>query len=1596
MLVRNTLKSGSALQLVFALVVSMQGWSAAEAQTVTTPPVVVSGKGTSLDITPSGTPIVNIAAPGIGASYNSFSRLDVGPEGLIFNNSGGISQSVIAGQILGNPNLRPATSKGKTTYPTPANLIIAEVLNGSRSNLRGPIEIAGWKAGLVIANPAGITCDGCGFINVSRATLTTGVPTRDGYNRLTGFQVNGGSVDVQGRGMSGSTLDFFDIVTGTARINADIYAREILIAGGTGSFNYNSNTSTAGGSNAGQLAIDSSVLGGMYANRIRLLGTGAGMGVNLRGVVSALDRQVTIAADGNINLRRVDAGGDVTIVSRAGSVRAEELVSSGGATIINAATGITLADNQNAVDETTETVYIFRPADNAVYTELNVSDGEYCTGPVPTRAGTCEARSFSPIALAGASIDALGSVVLVSGRDIDLVKRGSISGDSVSLIANQDINIGGGAGIFANNLALNAVRDVNVRAVTAVRGSNQYTDLGRGLYRNTFLTRTEVTGAQLDAFGSLFVTAGRDVSLEAASVTADGVIGLTASRDISIGGIASTGTTTQSWKSSRNTIGSSTETVSNYDGTNIAAGTGLYINANEEFEATGSALRSEGAIDIRAGQGTAYIAGSDIAATGNVVLTGRDVVVTGSVNSSTFDETVRTVKRGFLSKRTSTSVTSNQIETVFASSISGNRVAIDATREIAVLDSDIAGDQAVDITAGGDITIGSIPTTSDYFSSTKVKKVGFSISSEGLFLGISKTSNVVDTTEVANIGSLIGAASGAVRISAGSGLAGSPGVGDLDIVGSRIAALDSVTLSGDTIDIVNNVNLTTTRTSFSSSSFGLTFSARSPAINAATSVVRLGDIATNTSNARIRAVSALAAGLAIKNGYDAASNIVDTLQSPSGGSLGITLEASLGYLRTTSTSLLADETIVASQVAGGDVLIFARGGASRSGISIYGSDVAATRDLSIFSNAGIDLSAAIETDRYSGETRSFGVSVSASVGLGLGKGYNKKAFQEPTITLGVTASDSRYNGVDITARSTIVGAGGTATINTLGLLNIDGSQVNANGVAIDAGALNIVSRQNTSSYLSRERSIGASISYQIGGAVSANANFAGGNSYGSFATVADQAGIRAGVGGFDIKVAGLTELKGGIIASTVAATANRLSTGTFRASSIANFEGYSVYSYNFGLGFGDIGFNSNTGQTTSNGSGVSLPGVGPVSFSLPTFLSASGSQSSATTSAIAAATILIGSGDAASLAALGGLSRDTSGAHSALTRQFTEAQRAEIAQGFDAARQLTNEVTVFFANRAAEQQRAEASAMAAGVRTTDGQPLREDRANLYRNEQGNLEAVNPAAQPFIDAATAARTSYGSGSFARIAATALSGAAGGNVNGSLGSFAQAAAVNALQSLAVTQVKSIADSFFDANGNPTVRSEAVRTSLQALVGCAGAAPTGNCASGALGAASSVVLNNLVTALLDPEERDANNNIIPRSLADQQARTALIATLTGAIAGALNVNAGVASTAGVIETENNELGSPRLRNAITLVNCLNGPAICNATSLIVLTTSVLGQIAIEAAGGDTALALECAITTGGGSRCEPRRVCRRLFGFGKTELCMFLDEGQRQPLS
>lgn len=107
-------------------------------------------------------PIVNIATPnGAGLSNNHFRDYNVGANGLILNNATGKTQGTqLGGIILGNPNL-----KGQA-----AQVILNQVTGGNRSTLAGYTEVAGQSARVIVANPHGITCQGCGFINTPRAT----------------------------------------------------------------------------------------------------------------------------------------------------------------------------------------------------------------------------------------------------------------------------------------------------------------------------------------------------------------------------------------------------------------------------------------------------------------------------------------------------------------------------------------------------------------------------------------------------------------------------------------------------------------------------------------------------------------------------------------------------------------------------------------------------------------------------------------------------------------------------------------------------------------------------------------------------------------------------------------------------------------------------------------------------------------------------------------------------------------------------------------------------------------------------------------------------------------------------------------------------------------------------------------------------------------------------------------------------------------------------------------------------------------------------------------------------------------------------------
>ena len=186
------------------------------------------------------------------------------------------------------------------------------MVSTSRSTLAGFTEVLGGKADIVVvANPNGISCNGCGFINTDHATLTTGTPNIAAGGSLAGFTVNRGDVLVGGSGVNASAQQIFDIVARSVKVDGNINVAagsSLGITTGTNVWSYAGRNVTgtvacSGSGSAPTYAIDSSsVLGGMYAGRIRLIATEAGVGVRMAGEVAASTNDFTLNSAGRIKL----------------------------------------------------------------------------------------------------------------------------------------------------------------------------------------------------------------------------------------------------------------------------------------------------------------------------------------------------------------------------------------------------------------------------------------------------------------------------------------------------------------------------------------------------------------------------------------------------------------------------------------------------------------------------------------------------------------------------------------------------------------------------------------------------------------------------------------------------------------------------------------------------------------------------------------------------------------------------------------------------------------------------------------------------------------------------------------------------------------------------------------------------------------------------------------------------------------------------------------------------------------------------------------------------------------------------------------------
>lgn len=272
--------------------------------------------------THNGLPQVNITAPNqAGVSHNQYQQFDVDHQGAILNNSAVMTSTQMAGMIQGNPNLNPNAA--------PARVILNEVNSNNPSQLRGFMEVAGGRAQVIVANPSGIVCNGCGTINAGRMTLTTGKPQLNADGSLAGYQVERGVVRVEGGGLNGDTrhdTEYVDILARAVEVNAGVWAKGGLsVVAGRNRVSADGKTVTPladDGSAKPVLAIDMGQMGGMYSGSIRMVGTEAGVGVrNQNGQLQA-GKTLTVSSEGKLSWQSdaqnatTQAGGDISLTAK--------------------------------------------------------------------------------------------------------------------------------------------------------------------------------------------------------------------------------------------------------------------------------------------------------------------------------------------------------------------------------------------------------------------------------------------------------------------------------------------------------------------------------------------------------------------------------------------------------------------------------------------------------------------------------------------------------------------------------------------------------------------------------------------------------------------------------------------------------------------------------------------------------------------------------------------------------------------------------------------------------------------------------------------------------------------------------------------------------------------------------------------------------------------------------------------------------------------------------------------------------------------------------------------------------------------------------
>lgn len=568
---------------------------------------------TTVDRAGNGVPVVNIATPnGAGISHNQFGEYNVGSEGLILNNgTDRLTRTQLGGLIQNNPNLQAGRE---------AKGIINEVTGASRSQLQGYTEVAGKAANVMVANPYGITCNGCGFINTPNVTLTTGKPQFDASGNLLALEVTKGAITVEGQGLDASKSDALSIIARATEVNAAIHANDLTVTAGANRVGADGSVRPIAGEGAAPVvAVDTGALGGMYANRIRLVSSEAGVGVNL-GNLTARQGDIQLDAGGKLTVRNSLASGSIS--AKGAGVALSGSHQAGGALNVASSQDVELSNSTLASQGDMR---------------LSAAGKVQMTGGGTNSAGALAVSSGQAMTLSNTSLISRGAATLNS-QDTLTVNGGGVSAQGGAL------TVAGGQGMALSDATLTGQGDTTLSTGGSLtqRGGSV---TGRGALsvaagKDITLTNTRSgsdTRATLSSGGTLSstgsaVSAGESLALSGGQLVLDGQSRADAAADIRLTG----------------------STVSNQGQVNA----GRDIALSGDRVSSSGLLAAKGRLDVNAGEltngGTAQ--GSDVTLKGQTVTNSGTLQSAGNLTLSAGT----LAQRGTLSAKGNADVTAQQ------------------------------------------------------------------------------------------------------------------------------------------------------------------------------------------------------------------------------------------------------------------------------------------------------------------------------------------------------------------------------------------------------------------------------------------------------------------------------------------------------------------------------------------------------------------------------------------------------------------------------------------------------------------------------------------------------------------------------------------------------------------------------------------------------------------------------------------------------------------------------------------------------------------------------------------------------------------------